>query len=125
MPSWAQIPALQAWAQALLAGGAATAFTPVNAAGANVPNYTVMGIEYDGNTGLPVEKTTTEKTIKTQKFIPLGKNIIQWYDVEDEPNFIKDLTSGDDIAMDTSYSKSSYGMINNTTTIIQPVVKEV
>ena len=33
--------------------------------------------------------------------------------------------SYDDLATNTSYSIGSYGMITNTTTIIQPVVQEV
>ena len=62
----------------------------------------------------------------TLKITVIGKRkITQWYDLEDEPNFMKNVINVDDLAMDTSYSKSSYGMITNTTTIIQPVVKEV
>ena len=44
----------------------------------NVPNYTVMGIEYDGNTGLPVDETPT------MKMEVIGKPITQWYDLEGE-----------------------------------------
>ena len=69
--------------------------------------------------------TTTEKTPKIQNFIPVGKDIIQWYDLEDEPDFMKNIISLDDIAMDTSYSNGSYGVITNNTTIIQPIIQEV
>jgi len=44
----------------------------------NVPNYTVMGREYDGNTGLPVDETPT------MKMEVIGKPITQWYDLEGE-----------------------------------------
>ena len=42
-----------------------------------VQNYTVMGVEYDGNTGLPVDTPTMKMEV-------IGKPITQWYDLEDE-----------------------------------------
>jgi len=100
----------------------------------NVPNYTVMGIEYDGNTGLPVpnqdlDKTGSDDDTPTLKITVIGKKstprITQWWDLDDEPNFMKNVISVDDLAQDTSYSNGSYGLITNNTTVIQPIIQEV
>ena len=126
------------WAKTLLAGGGATILTPNFAAAEeldkNVPNYTVMGIEYDGNTGLPVpnqdlDKTGSDDDTPTLKITVIGKKstprITQWWDLDDEPNFMKNVISVDDLAQDTSYSNGSYGLITNNITVIQPVIQEV
>ena len=65
----------------------------------------------------------------TLKLTVIGKRdtprITQWWDIEDEPNFMKNVINVDDLAQDTSYSNGSYGVITNNTTVIQPVVQEV
>ena len=65
----------------------------------------------------------------TLKITVIGKRdtprITQWWDLEDEPNFMKNVINVDDLAQDTSYSNGSYGVITNNTTVIQPVVQEV
>ena len=65
----------------------------------------------------------------TLKITVIGKKdtprITQWWDLEDEPNFMKNVINVDDIAQDTSYSNGSYGLITNNITVIQPVIQEV
>ena len=85
--------------------------------------------------GVNAEEVNLKKDISsddetpTLKITVIGKKdtprITQWWDLEDEPNFMKNVINVDDIAQDTSYSNGSYGLITNNTTVIQPVVQEV
>jgi len=140
MPSWAQIPAVQAWAQALLAAGSATALTPVNAAvnaeeitnGDNGNNQD--HVEYvDGEIHITVNDTVTAERPRPK--------ITQWYDLEDEPDYQrskylyrenreidflnKNISDYKGLQSNTSYSNGSYGLITNNTVLIQPIIQEV
>ena len=68
------------------------------------------------------DTSTLKITVIGKKDIP---KITQWYDLEDEPNFMKSIISVDELAQNTSYSNSSYGLITNNTTVIQPIIQEV
>jgi len=87
-------------------------------------------------TGVNAEEVNLKQSEKiddddtpTLKITVIGKRdtprITQWWDLEDEPNFMKNVINVDDLAQDTSYSNGSYGVITNNTTVIQPVVQEV